>query len=86
MGFVDDVVRIHCKYVAVLWRGSVLLQSKADSHHSGIGLETAVDLAGRGARVILACCSKQKGEAAIDVVKKRSKSENAVFETRLDSV
>jgi retinol dehydrogenase-13 len=47
--------------------------------NSGIGLETAVDIAKRNARVILACRSVERGEAALADVKKRSGNNNVVF-------
>ncbi|XP_072548130.1 dehydrogenase/reductase SDR family member 13b.1 isoform X1 [Salminus brasiliensis] len=47
--------------------------------NTGIGRETAVDLARRGARVILACRSKIRGEAASAIVKRDSRSSNVVF-------
>ena len=48
--------------------------------NTGIGKETAVDLAKRNARVILACRSVEKGEKAAVEVRKRSESDNVVFQ------
>ena len=46
--------------------------------NTGIGLETAMDLAKRNARVILACRSVERGETAAVRVRKRSGNDNAV--------
>ena len=51
--------------------------------NAGIGLETAADLAGRGARVIMACRSVERGENAAVEVRKRSCNNDVVF-SRLD--
>ena len=47
--------------------------------NTGIGLETAVEMAKRNARVILACRSVERGEKAAVEVRKRSGNDNAVF-------
>ena len=47
--------------------------------NTGIGLETAVDLAKRNARVILACRSVERGKKAAVEVRKRSSNDNVVF-------
>ena len=47
--------------------------------NSGIGLEAAVGLADRGARVILACRSEEKGMEAEKMVKRRSGNPDVEF-------
>ena len=47
--------------------------------NAGIGLETAADLAGRGAKVIMACRSVERGEKAAVEARKRSGNEDVVF-------
>ncbi|KAM4566108.1 dehydrogenase/reductase SDR family member 13-like [Odontesthes bonariensis] len=47
--------------------------------NTGIGKTTAIDLAKRGARVVLACRSKQRGEAALEEIKRESGSNQVVF-------
>ena len=51
--------------------------------NTGIGKETAIDLASRGAKVIIGCRSKERGEKALIDIKKESGSE-AVYLKLLD--
>lgn len=51
--------------------------------NTGIGLETAVDLAERGAKVVIACRDTTKGELALHQIKTRSGNQN-VFLKKLD--
>ena len=70
------------------WVGGRVCHSRAVLHgkvaiitgaNTGIGLETAVDLAKRGARIILACRSVERGEKAAVKVRRRSGNLNVTF-------
>ncbi|KAL5516017.1 hypothetical protein EMCRGX_G001273 [Ephydatia muelleri] len=47
--------------------------------NSGIGKETAIDLAKRNARVIVACRSKERGQKAVADIRERSGNTNVYF-------
>jgi retinol dehydrogenase 12 len=47
--------------------------------NSGIGKETAVDLAKRGGKIYIACRDQQRANAALKEIKERSGSENVHF-------
>ncbi|XP_004081219.1 retinol dehydrogenase 12 [Oryzias latipes] len=51
--------------------------------NTGIGKETAIDLAKRGARVIIACRDMEKAQAAVKEIMEKSNS-NAVVSMKLD--
>ena len=52
---------------------SIVLGMYVSGANTGIGLETAKDLAKRGSRVIMACRSKLRTEPAVQEVKGQSK-------------
>lgn len=47
--------------------------------NAGLGLETALNLAGRNAHVILACRSVERGEKAAVFVRRRTGNQNVIF-------
>nr|XP_054757897.1 retinol dehydrogenase 11-like [Lytechinus pictus] len=57
-------------------RGKTVLITGANA---GIGRETAIDLARRGARVIMGCRNPTKAKVAVADVRKRSSNENVIF-------
>ena len=65
-----------CKSRALLNGRTVIITGA----NSGIGKETALDLAKRNARVILACRSTNRGQKAADEIRNRSKNSNVVFQ------
>ncbi|KAF6721580.1 Dehydrogenase/reductase SDR family member 13 [Oryzias melastigma] len=74
--FHDIVVKgKRCKSNANLHGKTVIVTGS----NTGIGKTSAIDLAKRGARVILACRSKQRGEAALEEVKRVTGSNQVLF-------
>ena len=87
-GLAAGAVGLGCVYLIRRWAAGGVCRSQArldgktviiTGANTGIGLETAVDLAKRNARVILACRSVERGETAAVEVRKRSGNDNAVF-------
>lgn len=64
-----------CKSSAALHGKTVIVTGG----NTGIGKMTAVDLARRGARVILACRSKQRGETAVYDIRKETGNMEVLF-------
>ncbi|XP_061777616.1 retinol dehydrogenase 12, like [Nerophis ophidion] len=63
------------------WRSAERLEGKTvliTGANTGIGKETAVDLAGRGAKIIMACRDMEKAQAATKEVIERSGNDNVV--------
>ncbi|XP_054478643.1 retinol dehydrogenase 12, like [Anoplopoma fimbria] len=63
------------------WSSAERLEDKTviiTGANTGIGKETAIDLAKRGAKVIMACRDMERGEAAVKEVTEISGSENVV--------
>ena len=87
-GLAAGAVGLGCVYLIRRWAAGGVCRSQArldgktviiTGANTGIGLETAVDLAKRNARVILACRSVERGETAAVEVRKRSGNDNVVF-------
>lgn len=56
--------------------GKVVIVTGANT---GIGKETAIDLAKRGGKIYIACRNNDKGEAALKEIKEKSENENVFF-------
>ncbi|XP_072051370.1 retinol dehydrogenase 12-like [Amphiura filiformis] len=68
--------RRNCKHIQVKLHGKTAIITGANS---GIGKETAIDLARRGARVIIACRNPVKAEEAVKEIQRRSGSSNVIY-------
>ena len=87
-GLIAGILTLGGAYLLRRWAAGGVCTSKArldgktviiTGANSGIGLETAVDMAKRNARVILGCRSVERGERAAVEVRKRSGNDNVVF-------
>jgi len=65
----------YCKSKVCLLEKTVIVTGG----NAGIGYATALDLACRGARVILACRNEQRGNEAVEKIKKETHNKNVVL-------
>ncbi|XP_072051092.1 retinol dehydrogenase 12-like [Amphiura filiformis] len=68
--------RRNCKHIKVKLHGKTAIITGGNA---GIGKMTAIDLARRGARVVIACRNPKKAEDAVKEIQGRSGSSNVVY-------
>ncbi|XP_003459273.1 dehydrogenase/reductase SDR family member 13 [Oreochromis niloticus] len=82
-GFVSFYVLVYyCVFRSARCSSSMKLKGKTaivTGSNTGIGKSTALELAKRGARVILACRNKERGEAAAYDIRRESGNNQVVF-------
>ncbi|CAG9861530.1 unnamed protein product [Phyllotreta striolata] len=72
-------VKLYMKYITKWCKSKVCLVGKTviiTGGNAGIGYETALELAKRGAKIILACRDVTKGTAAVENIKNLTKNPN----------
>lgn len=72
----------YCLFKGARYKGNATLNGKTavvTGSNTGIGKTTALDLAKRGARVILACRNKERAEAAVYDIRKESGNSEVLY-------
>lgn len=68
--------RRYCAHIKTSLQGKTVIITGGNA---GIGRQTAIDLAQRGARVIIACRNENKAKAALQEIRKKSGSSNVHY-------